>query len=123
MNRKVLVVDDDHQVRELMGFVVASTLEGVELVLAENGEEGMQKFLDHAPFLIISDIRMPIMSGTDMLRRIREVSQVPVVLLSGYCSDNELAVAHEANYFIQKPFSATNFMKVLISAVGGANQQ
>lgn len=112
------MVEDNHQVREMVAFVVASTLEGVELVLAENGEEGMQKFLAHGPCLVISDIQMPGMSGTDMFRRIREISQVPVVLMSGLCDDNELVIAQKASFFVQKPLSLSNFRNVLVSAIG-----
>ena len=77
----MLVVDDQELVRE----VLAECLElgGYELCLASNGDEGLRQLSEHRPDLVITDMRMPGMDGYEFCRLIRNVSSVPIIMLTG----------------------------------------
>lgn len=81
MGSKVLIVDDQESVRE----VLAECLElgGYELCLASNGDEGLRQLSEHRPDLVITDMRMPGMDGYEFCRLIRNVSSVPIIMLTG----------------------------------------
>ncbi|MEW6034818.1 MAG: response regulator transcription factor [Chloroflexota bacterium] len=78
---KVLVVDDEPAVNELL----KDWLEGADyqVVTAFDGKEGFVQFFNHRPDLAIIDIMMPVMDGFELCQRIREVSQIPIIVLSG----------------------------------------
>ena len=77
----MLVVDDQELVRE----VLAECLElgGYEPCLASNGNEGLRQLYEHRPDLVITDMRMPGMDGYEFCRLIRNVSSVPIIMLTG----------------------------------------
>ena len=79
---KILVIDDDRVVRDtIAGYLVDS---GFTVVSAENGEEGLALFFRERPDLVLVDIRMPVVSGLEVLATLRERSaQTPVVVVSG----------------------------------------
>jgi CheY-like chemotaxis protein len=86
-NRVVLVVEDDADTRTVMKGYLEDA--GLEVVLAENGEEAMERLRDEIPDLILLDIVMPVMDGTTFLKRLREGKQylgIPVIV----CTDEEL---------------------------------
>jgi two-component system KDP operon response regulator KdpE len=80
MVNRILVVEDEEAPRTL----VADALEGAgyEVVAATDGKEGLRAFFTHQPSLVVMDIMMPAMDGWDLLGRIREVSQTPVIILT-----------------------------------------
>ena len=78
----ILVVDDRIEARAL----IATELEeaGFRVIEAADGAKGFAQFRRESPDLVVSDVRMPGADGIQLLRRIREVSRVPVILLSGH---------------------------------------
>ena len=82
--------------------------EGYEHVSAMDGEEALQKFETEKPDLIILDIMMPKLSGTDVCRKLREKSRVPIIMLTakGEEIDRILGLELGADDYIVKPFSA-----------------
>jgi len=80
MAKKVLVVDDYQVIRE--GLARALDLEGYETCVASDGVEGLQQFQVEQPDLLITDLNMPRMDGHELCRRVRELSGVPIVLMS-----------------------------------------
>lgn len=101
---RVLVVEDDQDVRDLL----IETLEswGYEPVAAENGKMGLEKFESSSFSLIITDIRMPVMDGVNMLKAIREKnSRIPIIVITGYPSVDSAVESLEegADYYIVKP--------------------
>lgn len=83
MNKTILVVEDDRILNKALCIKLAS--EGFEVINAFDGKEGIKSALSHAPSLIILDIVMPEMSGTQMLDKLRENSwgkTVPVIFLT-----------------------------------------
>ncbi|GAC1391680.1 MAG: hypothetical protein NVSMB46_05070 [Candidatus Saccharimonadales bacterium] len=79
----VLVIDDDVLIRNSLGELLKN--EQHEVMTAENGKEGFELALDNKPDLIITDVRMPIMSGMDMVDALRNDTwgkTVPIIVLT-----------------------------------------
>lgn len=78
----ILYIDDDQMSRELIGDFLREN--GYSVVLAENGEEGLDLFAQHALDLVLLDLRMPHMDGLEVLKRIRSKDdELPVLVISG----------------------------------------
>src|SRR3954454_15733674 len=77
---RVLVVDDDETVRD----VVRRYLEvaGFTVDVAGNGQEGLESFAARQPDLVVLDVMMPGLNGLEVCKRLRQVSQVPIVMLT-----------------------------------------
>jgi len=71
MPKKILVVEDDPDARELLRSIL--TLAGLNVVLARDGEEGLERAREVSPDLVITDISMPRLDGLGLIRRLREV--------------------------------------------------
>jgi two-component system response regulator FlrC len=85
---KILVVDDEPSICEVL--CEALTLKGYKVILAKNGHEAMDVIRGNTVSAVITDIRMPKMSGTVLLRRIKEISPtVPVIIITGYATVND----------------------------------
>ncbi len=90
VSHTLLIVDDDRDMRELLAEALRD--EGLRVLLAGNGEEGMEQFRLHRPDLLILDVEMPLMSGIELCRQIRASSDVPILFLSGRADvDDRLA--------------------------------
>ena len=102
---RVLVVDDDETVRD----VVRRYLEvaGFTVEVAGNGEEGLRLFAERAPDLVVLDVMMPGINGLEVCRRLRQISQVPVVLLTALGEEENRIAGLQlgADDYVTKPFS------------------
>ena len=98
---KILCVDDEPSVRESTSLVLES--EGYEVVTAEDGVDALNKISACIPDLIISDLRMPVMSGFELLKIVREkFPQIPVIAISGQYVSGDLPEGLHADLFLQK---------------------
>ena len=105
MNRaRILIVDDESDVRALLRELLERA--GYEVVEAENGVEGLRVLFRQRPDLIILDLTMPELDGWATLGRIRELSDVPVLLLSARQSELEKVrgLKAGADDYLTKPF-------------------
>ena len=111
--RTVLVVDDEQRIAEAVAMNLE--LEGFQVVAASRGEEALKKVTEDMPDLVILDVMMPEMDGFETLRRIREISTVPVVMLTvkGDEADRVRGLDLGADDYMSKPFSP----KELVSRV------
>ena len=104
--QKILVVDDEARMRKLVSdFLVR---EGYEVLEAANGEEAMDLFYaDKEIVLIILDVMMPRMDGWQVLREIRESSQVPVIMLTARTDERDELKGFDLGIdeYVTKPFS------------------
>jgi DNA-binding response OmpR family regulator len=102
--KKILLVDDDVYIREVTRRVFNRI--GAEVVLASDGLEGLQKFFEVQPDLVVLDIMMPNLDGWETCRQIRLTSDVPVIMLTSLSSDDEIVRGLEAGAddFVSKPF-------------------
>jgi DNA-binding response OmpR family regulator len=116
MSKKVLVVDDEIDVRVFLETLL--TKSGYEVVTAENGGVGLQLARAEKPDLITLDLMMPKQSGTDMYRKLHnddELVKIPVIVISGL-SGRHLAVPAPLAVF-DKPIKPEEFMAVVEEAL------
>ena len=102
----VLVVDDDVRILRMMQMILEA--EGYRVVRASNGEATLDVFYEENPNLVLMDIMMPGMDGFTVCWRIREFSQVPIIMVTVKASDEEKVRGLDAGAddYITKPFSA-----------------
>lgn len=102
---KILIVEDESEISS----IVIKYLEknGFDCILAENGLEALQKFSEHSFHLIILDIMMPGIDGFEVLQRIREISEVPVIMLTAKQEETDRLKGFQngADDYVVKPFS------------------
>ena len=101
----ILICDDDPVVHESLGLYLTS--EGYEHQSAYDGQQALEMFENQHPDLIVLDLMMPKMSGTDVCRTIRQKSSVPIIMLTakGEEIDQILGLELGADDYIVKPFS------------------
>ena len=101
----ILICDDDPVVHESLGLYLTS--EGYEHQSAYDGQQALEMFENQHPDLIVLDLMMPKMSGTDVCRTIRQKSSVPIIMLTakGEEIDRILGLDLGADDYIVKPFS------------------
>jgi two-component system KDP operon response regulator KdpE len=100
----VLVVDDEPGIRHLMSRALAPF--GFRVISCETGEEAMRVAAEASPQLILLDVVLPDMSGIEVMERLREVSDVPVILMTARSSiaDKERGFELGADDYVTKPF-------------------
>jgi DNA-binding response OmpR family regulator len=101
---RVLVVDDEADIRELLRELLGRA--GHEVVEAPNGSEALKLFYSEQPDFVILDVQMPILDGWETLARIREVSDVPVLMLTARAEelDKVRGLRAGADDYLTKPF-------------------
>ncbi len=107
---KLLLIDDDPQIRRLIKTFAEN--EGHICTEAENGAIGLQKFKESDFDIVILDVMMPVMDGWDTLSKIREISNIPVILLTarGEEYDRLFGFGLGADDFVPKPFSSLELL-------------
>ncbi|WP_242417558.1 response regulator transcription factor [Sphingomonas panni] len=105
MPRTILIADDDPHIRQLLAFAFAKA--GLASIEAGDGEAALAIALEQRPDLIVLDINMPRMDGIEMCRRLRSVSDVPILFLSSRDDeiDRVLGIELGADDYVVKPFS------------------
>ena len=104
---KFLIVDDDKAIVEAVTIGLQFQWQDAEVHSALDGEEGLRKFLDVAPDVTLLDVNMPYMSGFEVLQKIREVSDAPVLMLTARGDEMSKVKGLEsgADDYLVKPFS------------------
>lgn len=102
---KLLLIDDDTNLVEAIEMYL--TKAGYNIVTAADGVQGMQQMYSQQPDMIILDVMMPRMDGWETCRRIREMSDVPIIMLTarGQESDKVMGLKLGADDYVAKPFS------------------
>ncbi|MDQ1156420.1 two-component system response regulator ChvI [Sphingomonas sp. SORGH_AS 950] len=105
MTATIALVDDDRNI--LTSVSIALQAEGFLTRIYADGEAALKALIDNPPDLAIFDIKMPRMDGLELLRRLREKSQIPVIFLTSKDDelDEALGLAMGADDYIAKPFS------------------
>jgi len=104
MPPKLLLVDDDDGLRLLLQTTLPRA--GYEVLTAASGAEGMRLLFSHQPDLVLLDVMMPGMDGWEVLERIREVSTVPVIMLTAVdgVPQRVRGLMRGADDYVTKPF-------------------
>lgn len=110
MNKTILVIEDDPAIVRLLK--VALKTNDYKVITAENGINGISLFLSLKPDLILLDLGLPDMDGTEVLAQIREIDQVPVIIVSARGREKEKVEALDsgADDYITKPFNVGELM-------------
>ena len=125
-NNKILFVEDE----EDLTLIVADTLrgQGYEVVIAVDGEDGLEKFKTEAADIVVADIMMPKMDGVTMAKDIRKLSPtVPLLFLTAKSTIDDVEQGFEigANDYLKKPFELRELIVRIKSLLKryGANRQ
>ena len=104
MQKTILIIEDDSNIRELLRLYL--TQEGYKIETAQDGLEGLRAFKAHEPDLILLDLMMPVMDGTQVIKEVRAVSKVPVIMLTakGETFDKVAGLDLGADDYVTKPF-------------------
>lgn len=102
---KILVIEDDQGLCQ--GIAFSLTQEGYQALQASSGKEGYRLFLQESPQGILLDLNLPDMDGNDLCRKIRETSQVPILMLTARDmeTDEIMGLSQGADDYMTKPFS------------------
>lgn len=107
---KVLIIDDETQIRKFLD--IALRAQGYKTLLAETGQQGLETLALHGADLVVLDLGLPDLDGLEVLRQLREWSQVPVIILSVRADETEKVALLDAgaNDYVTKPFSVQELM-------------
>lgn len=103
--KNILVIDDEIQIRRLLKIGLEDS--GYSVFDAEDGKRGIQELINHKPSIVLLDLGLPDEDGLIVLKKIREFSDVPVIILSVRNSEKDIIAALDsgANDYITKPFN------------------
>jgi two-component system OmpR family response regulator len=109
----ILVVEDDGTLRELLKYNLQK--EGYSVLTAKDGGEALELFAKNTPHLILLDIMLPVIDGTEVCRIIRGKSRTPIIMLTAKTEEVDKVVGLElgADDYVTKPFS----MRELLSRI------
>jgi two-component system, OmpR family, KDP operon response regulator KdpE len=109
-HRRILVVDDEAQITRVLRTTLST--QGYDLRVANDGEIALQVMQDWTPHLVITDLTMPNLDGVGLCRRIRQMSEVPIIVLSVRNQDRSKIEALDAGAddYVTKPFSMNELL-------------
>ena len=120
---RVLIVEDERELAEILGEYLS--LEGFDAVIAADGQEGLELFEKTSPELVVLDIMLPKLNGVEVCKKIRERSDVVIVMLSAKNGemDKVICLSAGADDYVTKPFSPLELVarvKAHLRRYGGA---
>ena len=107
---RILVVEDEESFRDALSYMLRK--EGFEVLLAETGPKALEEFDRHGADLVLLDLMLPGLSGTEVCRAIRARSTVPVIMLTAKDSEVDKVVGLElgADDYVTKPYSTRELL-------------
>ena len=120
MNGRILVADDDPELRQILSLILSR--DGYDVIEAENGEQALERAWDSAPSLILLDIMMPGVDGFDACRRLkndRRTDSVPVIFISALndLQSHEEALKLGAEGYLDKPIDPRDLSRRVRTAI------
>lgn len=114
--KTILVAEDDPDTRIILqqGLMRA----GFRVVIAEDGEQALEKFRESKPDLILLDIEMPRLNGWEVLERLKSgwrSRKIPVMMITGKTSDDDKIKGYElgVEYYVTKPFNIQRLLPII----------
>jgi YesN/AraC family two-component response regulator len=96
----IMIVDDDHEARRIIGLITAKKFPDVTINIAENGKQGLELFEKYQPDIVITDIRMPVMNGIQMAREIKSLKDdTHFIVLTAFNDKGSLAEFREIGFY------------------------
>lgn len=112
MKKKILVVDDDPQIRQSLAKVLRA--EGYEVVLAANGQTGIEQFNTERIDLLLLDLNLPDNSGWDVFGALTSLNPfVPIIIITGRDKQRELAAGAGVGALIEKPLNVPRLLETV----------
>jgi len=112
MNKKILVVDDERSIRDALSKVLRA--EGYEVVLAENGQDAIEKHDAQHVDLLLMDIGLPVKDGWTALAWLSAVDRLlPVIIITGRWKQSERAAAARADVLMEKPLDVPLLLQII----------
>ena len=115
---KILVIDDEYSVRIYLQYMLKAF--GHTVILADGGSQGLSRFAEESPDLVITDMFMPGKDGVEVIRQVRKLApEVPVIAITGNPFSNVLDFARHLGVaaVLEKPFSRDQLLHTLKSAL------
>lgn len=105
MNTKILLIEDDQKIANFITLSLKT--QGYQILTASTGQAGIMAFCTQNPDIIMLDLGLPDMDGTDIIPQIRQISQIPILVVSAreFEQDKIAALDAGANDYVTKPFS------------------
>lgn len=118
---KILIVDDNEKNLKLFSAIIES--HGHQILIARDGQEGVRLAKENIPDLVLMDIQMPVMDGSEALRIMRAdpvTKDIPVIALTSYAmrGDKERFIDEGFVAYISKPIDVKEFMNTIKSVLG-----
>lgn len=119
----VLIADDEPHIRHLVGSKLKR--EGYNVLVASNGQDGLDFAREHRPQLIVTDFQMPMLSGFEMSQRLAEdpdTAAIPIILLTarGHKIEPEALAETGIRIMMAKPFSPNDLISRVRDVLGDA---
>ncbi len=126
MNTKILIVDDDTNICELLRLYIEK--EGYSTVIANDGAQALEIFNKEQPNLILLDIMLPKLDGWQVCREIRKTSDCPIIMLTakGEVFDKILGLELGADDYVVKPFEAKEVIariRAVLRRIGSTDEE
>ena len=121
--RKILLVDDDLRMLRLAQRILE--LEGYDVMKAADGHDALRILEDASPDLILLDVMMPGINGFDVCSRVREFSEVPVIMVTAKGGEEDVVKGFVvgADDYVTKPFQAAELVARVKAVLGRANPE
>jgi two-component system KDP operon response regulator KdpE len=122
-NARILVVDDEPQIRRYLKTILAA--QGYELALAETGRAAIEQVAAWRPDVVLLDLGLPDLEGAEVCRRVREWSDVPIIVLSARDREDDKVAALDmgADDYLTKPFGSGELLARIGAALRHAARQ
>ncbi len=112
--KKILLAEDDKNLSRSVDILL--TLDGYQVISVYNGEEALNKLCTQKYDLLITDIVMPNLSGTELISRIRSINaEIPIMVVSGKLNEKLIADLRKSGikFILPKPINPTRFRKMV----------
>lgn len=110
MDTLILIVDDDNSIRKFLRVSIET--QGYKCIDTENGSTALMLAVSHNPDVMILDLGLPDMDGLEVIKKLRTISQIPIIIISARGRDREKVEALDAGAddYLTKPFSVTELL-------------
>lgn len=114
---KVLIVEDEQNISNFISTVLSAN--NFDVLIAETGTQALSMITSHCPDLIILDLGLPDIDGTDILRAVRSWSNLPVIVVSARTHEHDKVAALDmgADDYIEKPFGTSELLARIRTAI------
>jgi two-component system, OmpR family, KDP operon response regulator KdpE len=109
-HRRILIVDDEPQITRVLRTTLSS--QGYDIRVANDGEMALELMKNWTPHVVVTDLAMPNLDGVGLCRQVRQISQVPIIVLSVRGQDRSKVEALDAGAddYVTKPFSMNELL-------------